>query len=192
MKQDKKAINEILDDDGNIISRTSMGPENNRNNITKSTKTTDYNTVVKRQTNLDLGRMGFTYFESKNSDEKRLIDTLAELEFEQYKRFLDFFVKNFSKENLKTWKKIADKKFEELTKEESKSDYDNAAKVISALKDYVKSKDDKKLEEEILSKKLNNDVVNKSSNNIKKKEDKDILTKKKKDNTDKILKDNKL
>ena len=189
MKQDKKAINEILDDDGNLISRNSMGPENNRNNITRSTKTTDYNTAIKRQTNLDLGRMGFTYFESKNSDEKKLIDILAEVEFEQYKRFLDFFVKNFSKENLKIWKYVADKKFEELTKEESESDYHNAFEVVFALKDYVKSKDDKKLEEEILSKKSNNDVVNKSSNNIKKKEDKDILTKKQKE--DKILKDSK-
>jgi hypothetical protein len=190
MKQDKKIVNEVLDDDGNLITRNSMGPENNRNNITKSTKTTDYNTIVKRQSNIDLGRMGFTFFEAKDSDEKKLIDILAEVEFEQYKRFLDFFVKNFSKENLKIWKSVADKKFEELTKEESKSDYANASKVISALKDYVKSKDENKLEEEIISKKSNNDVVNKSSNNITKKEDKDILTKKEKE--DKILKDSKI
>jgi hypothetical protein len=192
MKQDKKIVNEVLDDDGNLITRNSMGPENNRNNITKSTKITDYNIIVGRQELDDniLGRMGFTFREAKDSDEKKLIDILAEVEFEQYKRFLDFFVKNFSKENLKIWKSVADKKFEELTKEESKSDYANASKVISALKDYVKSKDENKLEEEIISKKSNNDVVNKSSNNITKKEDKDILTKKEKE--DKILKDSKI
>jgi hypothetical protein len=189
MKQDKKIINEILDDEGNLMSTTSMGPENNRNNITKSTKTTDYNIAVSRQTQMDLGRMGFTFFEGKNSDEKKLIDILAEVEFEQYKRFLDYFIENFSKENLKTWKKVASKKFEELSKEESKTDYENASKVISALKEYVKSKEEKTLEEEILSKKSNNDVVTKSSTSIKKEEDKEIITKKEKE--DKILKDSK-
>jgi hypothetical protein len=194
MKQDKKHINEVLDDDGNLMTRTSMGPENNRNNITKSTKTTDYNIMVGRQVFDDdfLGRFGFHFYESKDSDDKKLIDILAELEFEQYKRFLDFFIKNFSKENLKIWKSVADKKFEELTKEESKSDYYNAAKVVSALKEYVKSKEETTLEEEILAKKTNNDVVNKSSNSIEKKDDKELASKKVKDKTDKILKDNKI
>ena len=139
MKQDKKVVNEILDNDGNIMGKTSMGPENNRNNVTKSTKISDYNRMVNTQRNIDLGRMGFNFFEGKNSDEKKLIARTNE--FEQYKRFLNYFIDNFSKENLKTWKKIADKKFEELSKEESKTDYENATKVISALKKYVKSKE---------------------------------------------------
>lgn len=190
MKQDKKVVNEILDNDGNIMGRTSMGPENNRNNVTRSTKMTDYNIIVGRQ-QFDqdfLGRFGFHFYEGKESDEKNLIDILAEIEFEQYKRFFEFFVDNFSKENLKIWKKIADKKFEELSKEESKSDYYNASEVISALKKYVKSKEEKTLEEEIITKKSNNDVVNKSSDDVNKK-DKDIVSKKEKE--DKILKDSK-
>jgi hypothetical protein len=188
MKQDKKVVNEILDNDGNIMGRTSMGPENNRNNVTKSTKITDYNRMMNTQTSLDYSRLGFNRLESKDSDEKKLIDILAEVEFEQYKRFLDYFVENFSKENLKTWKKVASKKFEELTKEESKTDYENASKVISALKKYVKSKDEKTLEEEIVAKKSNNDVVTKSSDDVNK-NNKDILSKKEKE--DKVLKDSK-
>lgn len=189
MKQNKKIVNEVLDDEGNLMSRTSMGPENNRNNITKSTKTTDYNRMVNTQIDLDYLALGFNRLESKDSDEKKLIDILAEVEFEQYKRFLDYFINNFSKENLKTWKKVANKKFEELSKEESKTDYENASKVISALKKYVKSKEEKTLEEEIITNKTNNDVVAKSSNDVNKKEDKEIVIKKEKE--DKILKDSK-
>lgn len=187
----KKNVNEILDKDGNIMTTTSMGPENNPNNITKSTKITDYNIIVGRQ-QFDqdfLGRFGFHFYEGKDSNEKNLLDILAEVEFEQYKRFLNFFVDNFSKENLKRWKEVANKKFEELSKEESKSDYYNASKVVSALKDYVKSKKEETISEEILNTKSDNDVVKKSPNELKKEEDKEIVSKKKKE--EKVLNDSK-
>jgi hypothetical protein len=184
----KKNINEVLDDDGNLITSTSMGPENNRNNITKSTKMTDYNIIVGRQQFDDdfLGRFGFHFYEGKKTKETTLIDLLAELEFEQYKRFLEFFTENFSKENLKIWKDVANKDFKDLTDEESKSDYSNALKVVSVLKKYVKDKkNDETITEDILNNKQknDNDIVDKFFKTIKK-DDKDILKtiKKKVDN----------
>lgn len=193
MKRGKKDINEVLDTDGNLLSRTSMGPENNKNNVTKSTKTTDYNIAVARQ-QFDqdfLGRFGFHFYENEHSDENKLIDSLAKLEFEQYKRFLNFFIKNFSKENLKIWKDVASKDFEHLSKEEKKSDYYNATKVVKALKDFVTTKKDTTLTEEILASKSDNDMVDKFFDSIEKKEDKEILLKKIKEKVDKLLKDSK-
>lgn len=194
MKVIEKNLNEILDKDGNIMTTTSMGPENNPNNITKSTKMTDYNVIVGRQ-QFDqdfLGRFGFHFYEEKTTDSKNLMDILAEVEFEQYKRFLDFFTKNFSKENLKIWKNLADKKFEELSKEEKKSDYFNATKVIEALKNYVKSKKEETITEEMLTNKSDHEFVDKFFDSIESKEDKDLILKKVKERVDKILKDSKI
>jgi len=193
METVKNIVNEVLDDSGNIMTRNSMGPENNRNNITKSTKITDYNVMVGRQKNNNfLGLFGYHFYEGKNSDEKRLIDILAELEFEQYKGFLEFFTDNFSKENLKIWKSVANKDFSDLSKEESKSDYANASKVILALKDYVKSKKDKTITEDIVSNKSDNDIVDNFFDSIDKKQDKDILLKKIKERVDNLLNDSKI
>lgn len=190
----KKNLNEVLDDDGNLITNTSMGPENNKNNITKSTKMTDYNIVVGRQKfgHDFLGRFGFHFYEGKDSKETKLIDLLAEVEFEQYKAFLEFFTENFSKENLKIWKDVANKDFKDLTDEESKSDYSNALKVISVLKKYVKDKkNDETITEDIINDKPNddNDIVDKFFKTIKK-DDKDILKNIKK-RVDNLLNDSK-
>lgn len=192
MKQDNKIVKEVLDNDGNLMGKTSMGPDNHRNNISKSTKMTDYNIIVGRQkfTNNFLGRFGFHFYEGKETEESKLIDLLAELEFEQYKRFLEFFTEKFSKENLKIWKDVASKDFKDLTDEESKSDYNNALKVVSTLKKYIK---DKKGEETITEDIVNdkskddNDLVNKFFKSIKK-DDKDILTNIK-EKVDKLLND---
>lgn len=192
MKQDNKIVKEVLDNDGNLMGKTSMGPDNNRNNVTKSTKITDYNIVVGRQKFGDdfLGRFGFHFYEGKETEESKLIDLLAELEFEQYKRFLEFFTENFSKENLKIWKDVASKDFKDLTDEESKSDYNNALKVVATLKKYIK---DKKGEETITEdvvgnkSKKDNDLVDNFFKSIKK-DDKDILTNIK-EKVDKLLND---
>jgi len=192
MKKDC-VVKEVLDSEGNLMKKTSMGPENSPNNITKSTRMTDYNIAVGRQKFDDdfLGRFGFHFYESENN-EKNLVDVLAEVEFEQYKRFLDFFVSEFSKENLKIWKNLAKKDFDELTKEEKKSDYYNAEKVIDALKKYIKSKKEETITEEVLTDKSDNDIVDKFIDSIKKSDDKEILFKRAKQKIDKILKDSKL
>lgn len=157
----KKKINEVLDNDGNIMGKTSLGPENNKNNQTQSNKITDYNTMVGRQkfdTNF-LGRFGFHFYENKKSDEKSILDKLAELEFEQYKNFLSFFVNNFSKSNLKKWVELSKKDFDSLDDEDKKSDYYNALKVIQLLKDNFKNKKDKETINEF------NDIVEKEDDN---------------------------
>jgi hypothetical protein len=145
MKNYKKKINEVLDDSGNIMGKTSMGPENNRNNITTSNQITDYNIMVGRQkfdSNF-LGRFGFHFYESKDRENKNIIDKLAELEFEQYKNWVEYFVENFSKENLKKWVDLSKKDFDELSDEDKKTDYNNALKVIDVLKKHSKDKKDK-------------------------------------------------
>lgn len=190
MKKLNKQLKEVLDNDGNLMTNTSMGPENNRNNITKSTKITDYNIGVGRQ---KYGNSMFSFFgypmgEGKEIKESKLLDILAEVEFGKYKRFLEFFVENFSKENLKKWKDVANKDFKDLTDEEKESDYYNALEVVSTLKKYVKDKKgEETITEDIVSDKSNNDIVNKLFKSIKK-DDKDILTKIKKE-ADNMLND---
>ncbi len=164
MKDNKNNINEVLDDSGNIMGKTSLGPENHRNNITSSNQITDYNVMVGRQkfdTNF-LGRFGFHFYESKNSDEKGLLDKLAELEFEQYKNWVNYFVENFSKENLKKWVEMSKKDFDELSDEDKKTDYNNALKVVDLLKKHTKDKKEKETITEvkdIVEKEDNNDIV---------------------------------
>lgn len=162
----KHNINEVLDDSGKIISKGSLGPENHRNNITNSNQITDYNIMVGRQRFDDdfLGRFGFHFYESKNNNEKTIVDKLAELEFEQYKNWVEYFVENFSKKNLKKWVDLSKKDFDELSDEDKKSDYYNALKVIDLLKKHTKSKKDKETITEV------NDIVEKD-------EDKDLLPK---------------
>jgi hypothetical protein len=166
MKNNRKRIDEVLDDSGNIMDKTSLGPENHRNNITVSNQITDYNIMVGRQkfdTNF-LGRFGFHFYESKNTDEKGIIDKLAELEFEQYKNWVDYFVENFSKDNLKKWVNLSKKNFDELSDEDKKTDYNNALKVIDVLKKHNKDKKEKETITEV------KDIVEKDT-------DKDILPK---------------
>jgi hypothetical protein len=166
MKDNKKKINEVLDDSGNIMGKTSMGPENNRNNQTVSNQITDYNIMVGRQkfdTNF-LGRFGFHFYEGKNQDQKGIVDKLAELEFEQYKNWVEYFVENFSKDNLKKWVKLSKKDFDELSDEDKKTDYNNALKVIDVLKKYSKEKKDKETLTEV-------------KDFVEKEDDKDILPK---------------
>lgn len=194
MKHIKTKLDEILDADGNLMGKNPIAPDNSPNNITKSNKITDYNIIVGRQQFDDdfLGRFGFHFYENTNINENNLMDILAEIEFEQYKRFLKFFIDNFSKENLKIWKNLAEKDFDELTKEEKKSDYYNAGIVVSKLKEYIKSKKDETItEEEIVNKKSDKDMVDKFFHSIDKKDDKEILLKNVKEKIDKILKDSK-
>jgi hypothetical protein len=192
MMNTDKVVNEVLDSDGNLMGKSSMGPENNRNNITKSNKITDYNINVGRQKfGQDfLGRFGFHFYEGKETEETKLIDLLAEVEFNQYKGFLEYFIENFSKENLKIWKDIASKDFKDLTDEEKKSDYGNAFKVVSVLKKYIKDKKgEETITEDIITDKPKNDsdIVNKFFKSIKK-DDRDILTNIK-EKVDKLLND---
>lgn len=161
MKGKDKNIQEVLDADGNLMGKNSLGPENNRNNITASSKITDYNINVGRQQFDDdfLGRFGFHFYESNNTDEDSLLNKLAELEFEQYKNWVQYFVDNFSKENLKKWIKIANTDFDKLSNEDKKTDYYNAKKVISLLKKHIKDKKNKETITEDNNTKVDNDIL---------------------------------
>jgi predicted MPP superfamily phosphohydrolase len=165
----KDNISEILDNDGNLMKKTSLGPENHRNNKTVSNQMTDYNINVGRQkfdSNF-LGRFGFHFYEADNKGEEKLIDKLAKLEFEQYKNWVEYFVENFSKENLKKWVKTANTDFDKLSDEDKKSDYYNAVKVVEVLKKHVddtKNKETITEVEEIVNKSDSKDILPKVEN----------------------------
>jgi len=80
MKITKGKIEEIIDGDGNIMGSVDA-PEVSPNIETRADKTTDYNAKVHGQNfkNDFLGRFGFYFYESENSDKPPVVEALEDV-----------------------------------------------------------------------------------------------------------------
>jgi hypothetical protein len=180
-------INEIIGNDGNLIDKSNDKPEISTEIANMSSKTTDANVGIGRQpANSDeyLGQMGFNFRESEEKENTDILDILAELEFEQYKSHVKYFLDNLNKSEIIKYKELLKKDFNDLSDEEKKSDYVYAKKTIKALKDKIKTKKTIEEDSDILTKKLEtsfltkSDLANISSRNNKFEKITDILTEK--------------
>lgn len=148
-------INEVIGNDGNLIDRTNNKPEMSPELANMSSKTTDANVGIGRQAaNSDeyLGHMGFNFRESDEKENNNILDILAELEFEQYKAHVKYFLDNLNKSEIIKYKEIIKKDFNDLSDKEKKSDYVYAKKTIKALKDNLKNKKTIEEDSDILKK----------------------------------------
>lgn len=152
---EKSDINEIVNDDGHVIKKTNTQPEVAYSNDSGSSRGSDHNIAVGRQSYASdylVGRLGYNFLESDDNGNDKLVtllDKLAELEFDQYKERVKYFLNNLNKDEIKKYKETLDKKFSDLTDEERKSDYDKALSTIKLIKNHLKEKEGKKTIEEV-------------------------------------------
>jgi len=187
----KREIYEVLDSDGNLIGQDDM-PHSNPNEISAD-GTTDHNAAIGHQhfAHDFLGRFGFNmYNESEGDDEggstDELLKEIAKLNFEKFKEMIDSIYLDPNK--IGDYNKLVQKKFEDLTPEESKSDFEFAKKVVALLQGKSKKKKEPTLTENEISKMIE-DVITKHDDDksIVKKSDNDILDSKVKDKIKSLL-----
>lgn len=175
----KGKIQEMLDSDNNLIGSDDM-PQNNPNQI-KADGTTDHNAAIGHQhyTNDFLGRFGFYFYESEDSEGGNLLTEIAKLKYAELQNFIKQLGKN--PKEYGELRKLIEKPFEELSEEESKYSYDFANEVLQILKKNSKpatSEPKEKSLDEAEIHKIIEDIINqkKDTSMSFKKTDNDLLT----------------
>lgn len=67
---------------------------------------------------------------------KEIIEKLAELEHEQWSRWVKYMIYAYGPENIKKWQKQAETKYNDLSEKEKESDREYAIKVLELLKKF--------------------------------------------------------
>ncbi len=69
-----------------------------------------------------------------NERDRKLIEKLANLEHKQWAHWTNYMLKNFTKENIKRWKKQIKQPYSKLSEKEKESDRKWARRVLQTLK----------------------------------------------------------
>jgi len=183
MKVTKKAVDEIVDLNGDLIDLSDV-PQNGSNLETAANNTTDYNAKVGHQPfRYDmLGRFGFTLLpffegEDKNQGQAELENDIVDLMNERYVALLKQYYKN--PQSLKTdhRKYVKDKEIDEAIMKDSVTWADKVLKVVEehfgkAFSKLEKIDENSFIEGKILDKKDDKELTG------ERKKNKDVLDKK--------------
>jgi len=183
MKVTKKAVDEIVDLNGDLIDLSDV-PQNGSNLETAANNTTDYNAKVGHQPfRYDmLGRFGFTLLpffegEDKNQGQAELENDIVDLMNERYVALLKQYYKN--PQSLKTdhRKYVKDKEVDEAIMKDSVTWADKVLKVVEehfgkAFSKLEKIDENSFIEGKILDKKDDKELTG------ERKKNKDVLDKK--------------
>lgn len=173
MNISKKRIQEIIDGEISLIGSNDR-PEVSPNKETEASKTTDYNAKVHGQNfkNDFLGRFGFYFYES-DGDNKNVEDMLAKIMYEKYKETLNYYHENPEKLN-SDFELHQNTTFEDQPEGSREHDYEWANDILKALAPHMKNDiNEAKVAEDKLKKKKDSD-----NNLVSKKGDNDIIDKK--------------
>lgn len=175
----KGKIQEMLDSDNNLIGSDDM-PQNNPNQI-KADGTTDHNTGIGHQhyTNDFLGRFGFYFYESEDTESGNLLTEIAKIKYANFQKTIKDLGKN--PKNFATYRKMVEKNFDQLSEEESNSDYEFAKQILELLMKNSKSVNpepkEKSLDEAQIHKIIEDIISKKKEESMSfKKSDNDLLT----------------
>ena len=184
MKLKKKEINEIINGRGELIGANDV-PTHGSDLETQAKGTSNKNAKIGTQPfRYDmLGRFGFTLMpfmegEEKNQGQQELLDDLAELMYDRYREFLEYFYKHPEQLKQDYRKKSKNKTtFENDEEVGKKIDYEWAEKALKIFqKHFEKSfEDSETIDEGVLAEKM---VDKKEDEMAEKSEDKELRDKK--------------
>jgi len=184
MKLKKKEINEIINGRGELIGADDI-PTHGSDLETQAKGTSNKNAKIGTQPfRYDmLGRFGFTLMpfmegEEKNQGQQELLDDLAELMYDRYREFLEYFYKHPEQLKQDYRKKSKNKTtFENDEEVGKKIDYEWAEKALKIFqKHFEKSfEDSETIDEAVLAEKM---VDKKEDEMAQKSEDKELRDKK--------------